>query len=91
MAKYEIEISDTEDKALSVVAYDQKEWIENAVKARCLSAIAEVIAINTKKCNEDGIAIATGESGQVDQAFEKKYVRTAKEITDEREKAMGIG
>ena len=34
MAKYEIELTDTEDKALSFVAYSQKDWIDNAAKNR---------------------------------------------------------
>jgi hypothetical protein len=36
---YTITISEAEDKALSVVAYSQQEWIENLVHARCVSAI----------------------------------------------------
>ncbi len=40
---YTITISDAEDKALSVVAYSQQEWIENLVHARCISAIDDIV------------------------------------------------
>ena len=44
MAKYEIELTDIEDKALSFVAYSQKDWIDNATKNRARLAKEEIIA-----------------------------------------------
>ena len=32
MAKYEIELTDTEDKAMSYSAFSNSEWIKHAVK-----------------------------------------------------------
>jgi hypothetical protein len=43
MATYTITLSDAEDKALSVVALDQQDWIENAVFERCRIAIEEIV------------------------------------------------
>jgi len=40
---YTITLSDAQDKALSVVAVDQQEWIENAVFERCRLAIEEIV------------------------------------------------
>jgi hypothetical protein len=40
---YTITLSDAQDKALSVVAIDQQEWIENAVFERCRLAIEEIV------------------------------------------------
>jgi hypothetical protein len=40
---YTIILSDAQDKALSVVAVDQQDWIENAVFERCRIAIEEIV------------------------------------------------
>jgi hypothetical protein len=40
---YTIILSDAQDKALSVVAASQQEWIENAVHERCRLAIEEIV------------------------------------------------
>ena len=88
MAKYETELTDTEDKALSFVAYSQKDWIDNAVKNRARLAKEEIIALNTAHCNANNIQIATGEDAQVTQAFTLKVVKTAKEVQEETEKSL---
>jgi hypothetical protein len=46
---YTITISEAEDKALSVVAYSQQEWIENLVHARCVSAIEEIVSLEVQR------------------------------------------
>ena len=40
---YTITLTDAQDKALSVVAVDQQDWIENAVFERCRLAIDEIV------------------------------------------------
>jgi hypothetical protein len=40
---YTITLSGAQDKALSVIAVDQQEWIENAVFERCRIAIEEIV------------------------------------------------
>lgn len=42
--KYTVILSDAEDKALSVVAFSQQDWIDNAVHERCRIAIEEIVA-----------------------------------------------
>lgn len=41
--KYTIKLSDAEAKALSAVALDPQEWIENFVKERCRVVIDEIV------------------------------------------------
>jgi hypothetical protein len=43
MTTYTIILSDAQDKALSVVAASQQDWIENAVFERCRIAIEEIV------------------------------------------------
>lgn len=40
---FTITLSDAENKALGVVAYDQNDWIQNAIHERCRLAIEEVV------------------------------------------------
>lgn len=41
--QYTITLSDAEDKALSTVALDQNDWIQNAVHERCRIAIEDIV------------------------------------------------
>jgi hypothetical protein len=43
MVTYTITLTDAQDKALSVVALSQQDWIENAVFERCRIAIDEIV------------------------------------------------
>jgi hypothetical protein len=43
MTTYTITLTNAQDKALSVVALDQQDWIENAVFERCRLAIEEIV------------------------------------------------
>ena len=74
---YTITISDTEKKAMEYVAVDVDDWITNATKVRAASAIDKIISLNTAHCNKNSIAIAVGESAQVDQAYSLGVVKTA--------------
>jgi hypothetical protein len=84
MAKYEIELTDTEDKAMTYVVDGTLDWISHAAKNRARKAKDEIIALNLKHCNANGITIATGEDAQVTQAFDLKVVVTAKEAEEAR-------
>lgn len=53
---YTITLSDAQDKALSVVAVDQQDWIENAVFERCRIAIEEIVNAEVQR------KLAAGES-----------------------------
>ena len=86
MAKYEIELTDTEDKAMSYSALSNLEWIQHAAKDKARKCKERIIAANVAHCNANGITIATGEDKQVEQAFTLKVVKTAKEVNEESEK-----
>lgn len=47
--QYTITLSDAEDKALSTVAFDQNEWIQNAVHERCRIAMDEIISAEVQR------------------------------------------
>ena len=79
MAKYEIELTDLEDKCMTYVIDGTKDWIDLALKARARKAKDEIVLLNMKHCNTNGIAIAENEEKQVQQAFDLKIVKTAKE------------
>jgi hypothetical protein len=84
MAKYEIELTDTEDKAMTYVVDGTLDWISHAAKNRARKAKDEIIVLNIAHCNANGVTIATGEDAQVTQAFDLKVVVTAKEAEEAR-------
>ncbi len=53
---YTITLSDAEDKALSIIAHSQQEWINNAVHERCRIAIDEIVNFEVQR------KIAAGET-----------------------------
>ena len=79
MADYKVTLTDTEDKAMSYCAFDTQDWVDNALKVRAKRAKDEILLINMKHCNANGITIADTEDKQVQQAFDLKIVKTAKE------------
>ena len=79
MSKYEIELTDLEDKCMTYVIDGTKDWIDLALKARARKAKDDIVLLNMKHCNTNGIAIAENEEKQVQQAFDLKIVKTAKE------------
>jgi hypothetical protein len=72
---YTITLSDAQDKALSTVAVDQQDWIENAVFERCRIAIDEIVNAEVQR------KLAAGEtiSGSKDDIVMAADVETAAE------------
>jgi hypothetical protein len=54
MATYTITLSDAEDKALSVYALNQQDWINNAVHDRCRIAIEEIVNSEVQRLLNEG-------------------------------------
>ena len=79
---YTITLSDAQVKAMEYISRNPLEWIENAAVARAYVAAREIIQKNTAHCNANGIAIAVGEAGQIDQAYELGVVQTAQVVYD---------
>ena len=86
MADYTITFTDTEVKSLKTVMSNIDDWLTTAGKNRAQHAKQEIIAKLVNHCNANGIAIATGEDAQVDQAYELKVVE---ELTDEEPSLPG--
>jgi hypothetical protein len=51
--KYEIELNDAQVKALSYVAYDTKEWIQNAASERARIAMEEIFQLEVARMLAD--------------------------------------
>ena len=83
MAKYEIELTDTEDKAMTYIVDGNLGWISHAAKNRARIAKEEIISLNTAHCNKNSIAIAVGEDAQVTQAYTLGIVKTAADLNKE--------
>lgn len=47
--KYTVTLTEAEDKALSVVAISQQEWIDNIVHERCRVAMEEIVAMEVQR------------------------------------------
>ena len=77
MADYTITLTDTEVKSMETVMVDIDDWITNAAKNRARIAKEDVLAANMKHCNANGIALATGEDAQVQQAYDLNVVKKA--------------
>lgn len=79
MKKYVIELTEAEDKALSIFATDQNEWIQNAVHARCQHAIDEIVSIEVQRLLAEGKPITgTKEDIVLSCEMETAAVRQAK-------------
>ena len=75
MPDYTVTLTDAEDKALSVVAVSQQEWIDNAVKNRCRISKDEIVAAEIKRIRESGGTV----SGTDDEIVMAATVETAAE------------
>jgi hypothetical protein len=51
--KYEINLTEAESKALSYVAFDPQEWIQNAASERARVAMEEIFQAEVKRMLED--------------------------------------
>lgn len=86
---YTITISEAENKALGVVAYSQQEWIDNMIRARCLSAIEEIVSLEVQRklsvgepitgSKEDIVLAANIESAQEREARLQEEFRKLQE------------
>lgn len=77
--KYTITLTDAQQKALEYVAYDPKDWIENAVYNRCRIAIDEIVAQEVERITSKGGEL----SGTKEDVVLAAPIKSAKERTDE--------
>ena len=77
MTDITITLTDTEKKCLEAITPDIAEWLLDVTKNRAIHSKEEILQKLMVHCNQNGIAMATGEDAQVDQAYELKLVEKA--------------
>lgn len=77
MVNYNITLTGAENKALSYVARDQQDWIDNAVHERCRIAIDEIVQIVVQKCLDTGTQIPGSKDAIVELGFDLGWVTPA--------------
>jgi hypothetical protein len=85
---YTITLSDAEDKALSVVAFDQNEWIQNAVHERCRIAIDEIVQVEVQRKLEAGEPITGSKDDIVLAADIETAADRQKRVQEEYKKLL---
>ena len=76
MATYTVNLSDSQDKALSFVCASNQDWINNAVSERARLATLEIVNIAMNKCTETNTPYPSTQDEFVNLAFEKGWVTT---------------
>jgi len=74
MPTISIELTEAEQKALSVAAFSPQEWAENAVKNRARIAIDEIVQLCVAKCLETQTQIPNSKEEMVDLAILNGWV-----------------
>jgi hypothetical protein len=56
--EYKIILTEAQYKALSYIAYDPQEWIQNAIYERCRVAIEEIVLQEVERITSEGGTIS---------------------------------
>jgi hypothetical protein len=86
---YTITLSDAEDKALSVVALDQNEWIQNAIHERCRIAIEQIVSLEVQRLLSEGKSITGSKEDIVLAADIETAIERDARIKSELEQNQG--
>lgn len=78
---YNIELTETENKALGYIALSQQDWIDNAIHERCRIAIEDIVQLTVQKCLENNIQIPSSKDEMVDLAFTQKWIELVADKT----------
>lgn len=70
-------MTNAESAALSYVAADPQEWIDNAAHERARIAIEEIVAITLEQCLKTGTQVPGSKDEMVLLAFEKNWIVAA--------------
>lgn len=87
MATYTITLTDAEDKALSVYALNQQDWIDNVVHDRCRIAMEEIVNSEVQRKLAAGEAI----TGSKEDIVMAAPVKSAAERVAESEAQQAQG
>lgn len=90
---YTITLTEAEDKALSTVAFDQNEWIQNAVHERCRIVIDEIVQAEVQRKLAAGEPITGSKedivlAADIETAAERQ-AKFEKELAEQLEKEQG--
>ena len=77
--EYKIILTETEKLAMETITDNVFDWISNAATNRARIAKEEIISELVAHCNTNEIALAVGESAQVQQAYDLKIVSKLEE------------
>jgi len=86
MAKYTVELTEAEDKAMHHVSYSVQEWVDNALKNRARIAIDKIYNDEVERMNADDSI--TSIPADKDKVVLDADIKTAKEIHEENLKKM---
>jgi nucleoside-triphosphatase THEP1 len=75
MGTYIVNLTDTEELAMSYVALSTDEWIQNAAHERARVAIDEIVNIAVKKFLETGQNIPNSKEAIVAAAFNNRWLK----------------
>ena len=75
MPTYTIALSNAQEKSMSYIG-DAQQWIDDAVKGLAASQKKRIINALVDYCDDNDIAIVSGESAQIDQAISLGIVST---------------
>lgn len=88
MAKFEIELSAAEVKAMSAVTVDLKGYIQNAASVRANASLNEIVQIVVSNCLDAGLSIPSTKEEMIELAFSQEWVKTAAQLEAEAEAAV---
>ena len=77
MANYTVTLTNAENLALSHVAANQQDWIDNAVKERARVAINDIVTLAVTKYLDQSITIPATREEIVQDAFDRGWVTAA--------------
>lgn len=82
MTDITITITDTEYKALEYVAVSPQDWADNAVKARAISAINDIVQLYTTRALDEGVSIPATRELIVQDAYDREWIQTANSMNE---------
>jgi hypothetical protein len=84
MKTYQITLTEAEELALSAVAFDPQDWINNVVHERCRLAMEDIVKVAVEQCLNNGVPVPQTKDAIVSLAFSQKWVKTGAEIEAEQ-------
>ena len=81
MAKYTVELTDSEDKAMQHIAVSVQEWVDNAVKNRARISKEDIYNKEVERMNADPSIDSI--PADKDQVVLDADIKTAKQISEE--------